>query len=862
MTPAQKQYMELKSQNKDCLLLFRMGDFYEAFFQDAKTLSKELDIVLTYKDKNCNNPTPMAGVPFHSIDKYLPKLIQKGYKIAIAEQIGTVIPGQLVKREVVNILTPGTFLDQENKDYNYICAITSFESNEGNYHIAYGDFSIGEYFTKSFIDFEKFLNYIIKLNANEIILDIDFLQKQELKEQIKMYLSSLINIYDIPYDSESFLKNNLNVESLDGFGKSLSNPRDKSFAMLLNYLLNTQKQSLKNINKISYISEDEQVNLDQNTIRNLEIFKSSYEGDKKHTLFSVINNTKSGMGNRKMIDIISNPIKNIIKLNKRLEHIDFLKNNEELCQNLIQEIQKLNDIPKIISSIIYKRNSPVLRAKLKNSLSTIFNKEKSKILEYIQNNNFENININQEKINKILNFFNKIDIAISEQANENEYIKEGYSEIIDNARNLANNSSELILKYQQEIVNHTKVNAIKIKYIKNQGYFIETSKKDCKDLEKTSNVNIDKFDFVRVQTLKNQERYISTYLQNIQEEIFKSKEKLVQEQKKILENLLSDITILNQDLNELSEGIGFIDIFTNIADLSNKNGWCKPTITDIDQKKIDIKQGRHPVIEKYLPINENFVANDLFIDEKSTIQIITGPNMGGKSTYLRQNAIIVLLAHCGFFVPAKTAKISIVDGIYARVGSGDIIAKNQSTFLTEMIELANIINNSSEKSFIILDELGRGTSTYDGVAIAKSIVQFIAEKTKAKTMFATHYHELIDLEKKYKNVKNYSVAVYENQKEVVFLKKIVKGGANKSYGIDVAKIAGLPNEILNNAKKHLKDFENNKINITATPLFEFEDKSKQDNEELKKIKNELNNIDINNITPIQAMQILSKLKNI
>lgn len=862
MTPAQKQYMELKSQNKDCLLLFRMWDFYEAFFQDAKTLSKELDIVLTYKDKNCNNPTPMAWVPFHSIDKYLPKLIQKWYKIAIAEQIWTVIPWQLVKREVVNILTPWTFLDQENKDYNYICAITSFESNEWNYHIAYWDFSIGEYFTKSFIDFEKFLNYIIKLNANEIILDIDFLQKQELKEQIKMYLSSLINIYDIPYDSESFLKNNLNVESLDWFWKSLSNPRDKSFAMLLNYLLNTQKQSLKNINKISYISEDEQVNLDQNTIRNLEIFKSSYEWDKKHTLFSVINNTKSWMWNRKMIDIISNPIKNIIKLNKRLEHIDFLKNNEELCQNLIQEIQKLNDIPKIISSIIYKRNSPVLRAKLKNSLSTIFNKEKSKILEYIQNNNFENININQEKINKILNFFNKIDIAISEQANENEYIKEWYSEIIDNARNLANNSSELILKYQQEIVNHTKVNAIKIKYIKNQWYFIETSKKDCKDLEKTSNVNIDKFDFVRVQTLKNQERYISTYLQNIQEEIFKSKEKLVQEQKKILENLLSDITILNQDLNELSEWIWFIDIFTNIADLSNKNWWCKPTITDIDQKKIDIKQWRHPVIEKYLPINENFVANDLFIDEKSTIQIITWPNMWWKSTYLRQNAIIVLLAHCWFFVPAKTAKISIVDWIYARVWSWDIIAKNQSTFLTEMIELANIINNSSEKSFIILDELWRGTSTYDWVAIAKSIVQFIAEKTKAKTMFATHYHELIDLEKKYKNVKNYSVAVYENQKEVVFLKKIVKWWANKSYGIDVAKIAWLPNEILNNAKKHLKDFENNKINITATPLFEFEDKSKQDNEELKKIKNELNNIDINNITPIQAMQILSKLKNI
>ncbi len=852
MTPAQRQYMELKAQNKDSILLFRMWDFYEAFFQDAKIVSKELDIVLTYKDKKSENPTPMAWVPFHSVDKYLPKLVEKGYKVAIAEQIWPVVPWQLVKREVVNVLTPWTFLNETDNKYTYICAISSKESNDWNYHIAYWDFSIWNYFTKSFKEFDEFLKYITKLNPSEVVIDIDFLNKQELKEYIKAYLGTIVNIHDIPYDVKTFLKNNLKVEKIEWYWKALDSWRAESFALLINYLLTMQKQSLKNISQISYISDENKVKLDENTIRNLEVFKSSYEWQKKHSLFAVINNCKSWMGNRKMIDIISNPINDINKINTRLKHIQYYIQNTELREKIIDDIKELNDIPKIISTLLYKKNSPVLREKLKNSLSIVFKWDsKNYFIE-----NILKIDPEENDIEKIFEFSEKLNLAIKEQSNEYDYIQEWFSDEIDKIREFANNSSKLILEYQQEVCNHTKLNLVKIKYIKNQWYFIETSKKDSKQLENNANSENEKFDFVRAQTLKNQERYTTTYLQNLQEKIDKSKDELNKLQKQVLDNLLEELLSLSKWINKLSDNIWFLDLFTNFSKFAEENDWTMPTLTQTWET--EIINWRHPVIEKYLPSNENFVPNDLKINNTNSMQIITGPNMWWKSTFLRQNAIIILLAHCWLYIPCQSWKIATVDWIYARVWSWDIIAKNQSTFLTEMIEVANILNNSTKDSFIILDELWRWTSTYDWVAIAKAITQFLAEKTKAKTLFATHYHELIKLEEKYKNIKNYSVSVYETDKQVVFLKKISEWWANKSYGIDVAKIAGLPKEILDNARHNLQELESKSISIKQNTLFEEKEINKKD----EKIKEELDNIDINNITPMQALDILNKLKKL
>ncbi len=874
MTPAQRQYMELKNQHKDCLLLFRMGDFYETFWEDAKITSRELDIVLTYKDKNSSNPTPMAGIPYHSSDKHLPKLVQKWYKVAIAEQTWKVIPWQLVKREVVNILTPGTYLDAENKNYNFLCAVTKSETNQWNYHIAYGDFSLWNYYTKSFQDFEEFLSFLIKINPNEVVIDIDFLEKQQLKEQIKMYLSSIVNIQDIPHNPWEFIKYCLKTENLSWYWKALQPPRDNSFALLLNYLFNTQKQQIKNIWQITYLTDTYKVNLDENTIRNLEIFRSSYEWQKKHSLFAVINHTNSWMWNRKMTDIICNPTNDVTTLKKRLDKIQYFIDNPETNSQLIENIKKLHDIPKIISTLIYKKNSPLLREKLKNSLEIIF-------LDWEKNHSIINqiikIDEQQKDTEQIYNFCTKLSQSIKENPTETEYIQKWFDDKIDEFREIANNSSKLILQYQQQIAQHTNIQWIKIKYITNQGYFIETTKKDSKKLESKADPDNPKFDFVRAQTLKNQERYTSSYLQEIQQKISQAREELGKLQRKVLEELLFELENLNKSINQISENIWFLDVYTSFADFASKNNWTRPIIWN--NSNIQITQGRHPVIEKFLPTNENFVPNDLNMEYESnywlksddrttkknekniwTIHIITWPNMWWKSTFLRQNAIIVLLSHCGLYVPAQNAKIKAVDGIYARVGSGDVIAKNQSTFLTEMIEVANILNNSTKDSFIILDELGRWTSTYDWVAIAKAIIQFLSENTKANTLFATHYHELIQLEKQYKNIKNFSVSVYETDKKVVFLKKIVEWWASKSYWIDVAKIAWLPKDIITLAKKNLQELEKKKINFQQTPLFDYCSTTPQTDQQMEKIKEKIKQIQINDITPLQALQILSKLK--
>lgn len=851
MTPAQRQYAELKNQYKDCILLFRMWDFYETFFEDAKILSSILDIVLTYKDKNSKTPTPMAGVPHHSVDKYLSKIIQIWYKVAIAEQVWQVVPWQLVKREVVNVLTPWTFLDGNEKNYNFIAWIVQNNSQEWNFHIAYWDFSLGEYFTKSFDSIDDVISFFIKINPSEIIIDIDLLEKQTLEEQINIYLDSLINISDVPYDQEWYLKTNLDIQTLWSYGKALQWWREKSFALLLSYLLDTQKQSIKNISKISHINDDNKVSLDENTIRNLEIFKSSYEWEKKYSLFSVINNTNTGMWNRKLNDIISNPTNDVKLLKKRLDQIEYFIQNPEIAQDIISKLKNLHDIPKLLSILLYKKNSPIIWEKLKNSFEVIFEWWENNILtQHI-------LSIKNQDLSQIYKFSQELSSAIKEQPTENEYIKDWYDQQIDELRQIAYNSSKLILEYQQQIVQKTWIQWVKIKYISNQWYFIETTKKDSTKLEEYANPENQNFDFVRVQTLKSQERYTTTYLQQIQQKILTAKEKLTKLEKQIIDNLQNQLENLSKQINQFSDSIWFLDVFSSFWEFARVNNWIRPNIWT--KWEMFIQQWRHPVIEKFLPTNENFVPNDLWMDDQSSIHIITWPNMGWKSTFLRQNAIIVLLAHCGIFVPAWKANIPTVDWIYARVGSGDIIAKNQSTFLTEMIEVANILNNATSKSFIILDELWRWTSTYDWVALAKSILQFLAENINSKTLFATHYHELINLENDYSNIKNFSVAVYETEKQVVFLKKISEWWANKSYWIDVAKIAWLPSWILKKAEENLHKLEKKQTQHKQAWLFELPSQKYDPN--FEKIKQTLNQTNINETTPMQALKILDDLKN-
>ncbi len=853
LTPAQQQYMDIKKQYKDAILLFRMWDFYETFYEDAKLCSKILDIALTSRDRNTDHPTPMAWVPYHSSEKYIARLIKAWYKVAIAEQMSEPKPGQIVKREVVNIITPGTYMDsKELKNYNFIAAVCF----DIKYQLAFGDFSVWEYWTKTFDSLENLIKFISKINPVELVIDIDFPEKLELENFVKTFLKSFLSTYDLPSHKELFLKEILEVQTLKSFGKATTNGRDWALALLFNYLKDTQKRALKNISGICFWGDDDKIILDDITIKNLEVFSSSYEWSKKHSLIGVLDKTQTPMWWRLFHFLLTNPIKNLSEINKRLDFIDFYFSNMALSQGIGQIMSNIGDIPRVVSQIIYKKNSPFTRNRLKNIFWAIFDAKVDFAAE------FDKYWFDKNSYEKVQKFYEKIQNTIKEDGftEDMDYIRDWFDNGIDETRKIAYHSDDLLLQYQKELGEKTGINNIRIKFILNQGYFLEVSKKDCKTFEWFAVKDDERLDFTRRQTLKTAERYTTTYLDELQVKIIEAKDSLRKLEKDILEQLKAELEQLNRLIGEFSNTIWYIDIYTSYALLARQKNFCKPEFkTDTE---LVINWWRHIVIEEYMASGENFIPNDLYMDGESYVHIITWPNMWWKSTFLRQNAIMVLLAHCGFRVPAKFMQTPVFDGIFARIGSGDVLTKNQSTFMTEMIEVSNILHNSTKNSFIVLDELGRWTSTYDGLALAKAIVINIAQSIKAKTLFATHYHELIALEWHITGINNFSVSVYETDKEVVFLKKIIKWWANKSYWIDVAKLAGISNNIIEKAKVFLKDLEvENKQTFEAQPLFGLSQMEWEYERKYSDIKKFLDTLDLNYITPFDALQMLKKLKD-
>lgn len=873
LTPAQVQYTEIKKQHEDAILFFRMWDFYEVFHEDAKICSKVLDIALTARHKTSPNPIPMAWVPYHSAEKYISKLIKNGYKVVIAEQNWQVIPWKIVNREVASIVTPWTYLEEsEYKKYNFIAALYSniSSNNEIKYHLSWWDFSLWDYYTTSFDNIPAMIKFLLKIDLAEIILDLDLSNKSNIEKYIKDNSSTFVSVFNVPSDVQLFLTNILQLQTLTSFGKSLSDGRECSFSLLLNYLKETQKTSLKNINEITYYWDEKKVSLDDITIKNLEIFQSSYEWSKKYSLLWVIDKTNSSMWWRLFRSVLMEPVQDIVELNIRFDNIEYYYKNESIRRAIIEKMKLIWDIPRITSLLIYKKNSPFVWLKLKQVFSLIFDKNNT-------NCNDELLRIwqNPLDLNLIWDFYKLVDSAIKDEDFQEDmnYIKDWFDKEIDELRKKAFNSDEILLDYQNYLIHSTWLNSLKIKYVTNQWFFIEVTKKDSEKLESLQARDDEKLDFMRRQTLKTAERYTTSYLDNIEKTILISKEKLQKQEKQILMNLVSQLELLSKKIWSLAKNIGWLDLYSSFAQLSIEKSYIRPNITL--NNSMEIKWWRHPVIQEFLPKWEHFIANDLWMTETSFLHIITWPNMWWKSTFLRQNALILLMAHCWLWIPAESANICLVDGIFARVGSGDIIAKNQSTFMTEMIEVSNILHNATKRSFVVLDELGRGTSTFDWMALAREIVVYITEKIGAKTLFATHYHELIWLEWNIKWVENFSVDVYETDKDVVFLKKIVKWWANKSYWIDVAKLAWLPNEILQKARKYLKRVEDNSTikQPMMESLFDFssvnntniisqlEKRLELSEEKLEWIISKIWNIDVNNITPLQAMQILTELKD-
>ncbi len=904
-TPAIIQYLDIKKEHTDCILFFRMGDFYETFFEDAKICSKVLDIVLTSKNKNSENSVPMAGIPYHSAEKYITKLIAHGYKIAIAEQTTAPVPGKIVEREVVNIITPGTYIQESKKEFTYTMGITFLPHTHGStYHLARGDFSIGEYRTKSFSDIAEMQKFILTIRPVELIFNIDFPEKESITTPIQQYLKCLISVRDLPPDPDKFIAGMTGVQNITSYGKALEDWRLETIALLFYYLKHTQKHSLTNITKISFHSQDIYLILDDVTIKNLELLSSSYEWSEKYSLFHILNTTQTAGGARLLRHLITNPIKDLLQIQRRLDAIAYyfngtiepsndgtidldleINNPQQKSKSISHLLAHVVDVPKLVSTILYKKPSPAYYIKLRATLRIFL--ENKTLLDELKRLWLSETS--QSAVQHLYNYLSQLLKNDEEYTEYMDFIRDGYNGHIDALRKIAYHSDELLLQYQQELAHQTGISNVKVKFILNQWYFLEITNKDIEIFEKklwqikggwTMKDEEWKFGVVRRNTLMGGQRYSSPYLENLEVKILEAKDNLSKLEFELLHQAQQKITECTKQLNEFAERISRLDLFVAQALLAREKQFCKPEFVQTDL--LHIVEWRHPVIEEFLPLDQQFIPNNLFLQnvesnkynvEKNLndnlspdfLHIITWPNMWGKSTYLRQNALIVLMAHCGLFVPAKECKISLVDALFARIGSGDIIAKNQSTFMTEMIEVANILNNASKKSFIIFDELGRWTATYDGLALTKAILEYLVTNIGAKTLIATHYHELIQLENTLPGVKNFSVSVYETDKEVIFMKKIVKGWAGKSYGLDVAKLAGISPAILARAKYNLEHLEqgqgtrNKEQGHSLSPL--TLDLWPQVDPRYEKVKTLLDTYNLNDITPLQALQLLDKIKD-
>ncbi|MHA1378457.1 MAG: DNA mismatch repair protein MutS [Candidatus Helarchaeota archaeon] len=796
LTPMMKQYYEVKKKYKDCVLLFRLGDFYESFDNDAEILSKVLGIVLTRRGGH-----PLAGIPYHTKNKYLPILIKNGYKVAICEQLEDPIPGKLVKRDVVRIVTPGTITEDyllNHKINNYLMSIVKEGIKIG---MAFVDISTGEFYISEIREKNSkisFLTLISQFNPSECILPISLSEQNEFVNKIKIEFPDLLitpfeNYHFFYENAFELLTKHFKVLSLEGFGVEKQNVAIQAAGAALSYLKNSHKSQISNVRKLSLFKSSNYMLLDLSTLKNLEIFQNLYDGSQKGTLIDVLDQTVTSMGGRLLRRWIQQPLIKISKINQRLEFVEELFKSIFIREDIREILKNFQDIERLITRINYGSANARDLVILKNSLMLIPK------LKEIKSDKTPILNKELHNIRTLPKIIQLIDNSIIEDPpttiKEGGFIKEGYDKELDDLRNILKNSKKWILELENKEKINTGIKNLKIRYNKNIGYYIEITKANLKSVPQR---------FVRKQTLKNAERYIVPELKELEAKILTADDKIKNIEYELFQQICSHIIEKTNDIQEIAQRIAVLDTISTFADISKRNDYIKPEISDSDI--INIKNGRHPVVENLLDPGQ-FIPNDIILDKKKYIIILTGPNMAGKSTYIRQVALILIMAQMGCFIPASSAKIGIVDRIFSRIGAFDEITKMRSTFMVEMHETANILNNATEKSLIILDELGRGTATFDGLSIAWAVVEFIHDHLKSKTLFATHYHQLCEIENYMEYVVNYHISIKEKGDEIIFLRKIQKGGSDRSFGIQVAKLAGLPNEVITRAKKILKKLE-------------------------------------------------------
>lgn len=842
-TPVMRQFWDAKKSHPDSIMLFRMGDFYETFDEDAKIASDILGLALTKRANGAASSVPLAGFPYHSLDQYLHKLLLNGYKVAICEQVeDPKLAKGIVKREVVEVLSPGTaiaekFLDQ--KENNFLCSL-NFLKNKISFSIL--DYSTGE-FSSGEIGQNELYDMITKYKISEIILPEK--QKSIIDNfKINNVLVTTFNdwIAEPKRCYESLLEH-FGTRTLKGFGFDKKDSALISAGCALEYVKSNYFGRVEHITSMSKIKDDESMKIDSSTLKNLEIFQSFFDKSIKGTLIDSIDYTQTSMGSRLLSSHIAKPLLSSSRINNRLKMIDEYM---EFCLNnnfFEKKLKNISDIPRIVSKISTKKSNPRDFINLSESLSSILEiKQHTQKTKKIKKMFLEvkNVKTITSEINKIL----KPDAPVN--MNKGGYVNLGVSYELDDLRLIAENANKWLVNYQLNLQDESDIPSLKIGYNKVFGYYIDVTKTHVKKIPEY---------FIRKQTLTNSERYFTKELKDYEEKILSASDKIIQLENEIFDKLTSFILNYIKDIQENSKIIAKFDVIASHAINANKNNYIKPNI-NTKSTVYEIYGSRHPVIEKILPNNEKFITNDLYLNKKNHIAIITGPNMAGKSTFLRQIGLISILAQIGSYVPAKKAFIPIIDQLFTRVGASDNLAKGESTFLVEMNETANILNNATSKSLIILDEIGRGTSTYDGLSLAWSITEYIHNNplVKANTLFATHYHELIQLANDLPDAFNLNISVKEYNEEIIFLRKIVEGGASKSYGINVAKMAGLPKHVINRSKEllaHLtKNEEKKDSSIYQGELFKPGDI----------LLDELSKINVENISPIQALNILNSLK--
>ena len=872
LSPMMVHYCQTKCAYKDSILFYRLGDFYEMFFEDAKTVSRELELTLTGKDCGLSERAPMCGIPYHAAETYINRLIDKGYKVAICEQVEDPKTAKgIVKREVTRVVTPGTNLNMQELDEgknNYLMAIVCVGDHFG---VSTADITTGDCYVTEIDEERKLWDEINKFLPAEIICNDAFLVSgvdvDDLRNRLHISVFALESWYFGDDLCKQTLLEHFKISSLEGLGLADYDSGVIAAGSLFRYLLDTQKNTMEHMNKIIPYTTDRYMVIDSSSRRNLELVETLREKQKRGSLLWVLDKTKTAMGARMLRSFVEQPLIDADAINERLDAVTELNMQAMLREEIREYLNPVYDLERLVSRISYRSANPRDLLAFKMSLEMI---------PHIKNllANFTSpllVRIN-EQMDGLEDLYTLLEASITEDpplaVKEGGIIREGYNEQVDTYRNSKTQGKSWLAQLEAEEKEKTGIRNMKIKYNKVFGYYLEVTN-SFKDL-------VPEY-YTRKQTLTNAERYITPKLKELEDMILGAEDKLFALEYDLFCQVREELAAQIPRIQETAKAIAQLDVYASLSVVAQRNNYVRPTVNT--KGVIDIKNGRHPVVEKMIN-NDMFIANDTYLDNGSKrVSVITGPNMAGKSTYMRQTALIVLMAQIGSFVPAEKAKIGVVDRIFTRVGASDDLASGQSTFMVEMTEVANILRNATAKSLLILDEIGRGTSTFDGLSIAWAVIEHISN-TKllgAKTLFATHYHELTELEGKIPGVNNYCIAVKERGDDIVFLRKIVKGGADKSYGIQVAKLAGVPDSVLDRAKELVDELVHTDITSTFKDLAENSRKTKPkavhyDEVDLEQISlfdtvqdqdiiEELKNLDITMLTPMDAMNTLYRLQN-